>query len=243
MATPFRDSVEAQALDACQDADVEALRRCLAAGVDPNLREPRSKFPLLYYAILWGSGVRPERTIQARLACISMLLEAGASVDLGPEGSDGRTPLHYIANYKSPSYQAVIALLIKSGADVNATYFGGSVLETAAVSGVAATVKKLITAGAVGLDRALVRAVAKGNQRNCAPLLRAGAALPVIVQPSAYQRTACDYIENIRAAGGYKAYENAHRQRLVAIFAPKFPHLPADMLGRVLEFVFDVGGH
>ena len=45
------------------------------------------------------------------------------------------------------------------------------------------------------------------------------------------------------AAGSYKAYENAHRQRLVAIFAPKFPHLPADMLGRVLEFVFDVGGH
>ena len=45
------------------------------------------------------------------------------------------------------------------------------------------------------------------------------------------------------AAGSYKAYENAHRQRLVAIFAPKFPHLPADMLGRVLEFAFDVGGH
>ena len=45
------------------------------------------------------------------------------------------------------------------------------------------------------------------------------------------------------AAGSYKAYENAHRQRLVEIFAPKFPHLPADMLGRVLEFAFDVGGH
>ena len=45
------------------------------------------------------------------------------------------------------------------------------------------------------------------------------------------------------AAGSYKAYENAHRQRLVAIFAPKLPHLPADMLGRVLEFAFDVGGH
>ena len=107
-------------------------------------------------------------------------------------------------------------------------------LETAAVSGVAATVKKLITAGAVGLDRALVRAVAKGNQRNYAPLLRAGAAIP----PSS-----STFCEKIRAAGGYKAYERAHRQRLVGIFAPKFPHLPADMLGRVLEFVFDVGGH
>ena len=220
--------------DAVRAFDVEALRRCLAAGVDPNLREPRSNFPLLYYALLWGSGVRPERTIQARLACISMLLEAGASVDLGPEGSDGRTPLHYIANYKSPSYQAVIALLIKSGADVNTTYFGGSVLETAAMSGVAATVKKLITAGAVGLDRALVKAIAKGNQRNYAPLMRAGAAIPL---------STSTFCEKIRAAGGFKAYEKAHRQRLTAIFLPKFPALPVEMLGRILEFTWDIGGH
>ena len=123
-------------------------------------------------------------------------------------------------------------------------------LETAAVSGVAATVKKLITAGAVGLDGALVRAIANGKQRNCASLLRAGAAIPAAEIP---QRTdfvdqaaladTLAYVERIRAAGGYKKYEHAHRQRLVAMFAPKLPHLPADMLGRVLEFVFDVGGH
>ena len=180
--------------------------------------------------------MRPE--VQGRLACISVLLEAGASVDLRPEG--GRTPLHYIVSYKSPMYQAVIALLIKSGADVNATYFGGSVLETAAVSGVAATVKKLITAGAVGLDRALENAIIYSNQRNCGLLLRAGAAMPARDAGNPQMRA---YIEKIRIAGGFKAYENAHRQRLVAIFAPKFPHLPADMLGRVLEFTWDIGGH
>ncbi len=228
------ESEEQAICDAVRAFDVEALRRCLAAGVDPNLREPRSKFPLLYYAILWGSGVRPERTFQARPACISMLLEAAASVDSGPEGSDGRTPLHYIASYKSPSYQAVIALLIKSGADVNTTYFGGSVLETAAMSGVAATVKKLITAGAVGLDRALVKAIAKGNQRNYAPLMRAGAAIPL---------STSTFCEKIRAAGGFKAYEKAHRQRLTAIFLPKFPALPVEMLGRILDFTWDIGGH
>ena len=240
-------SSEVQAIcDAVRAFDVEALRRCLAAGVDPNLREPRSNFPLLYYALLWGSGVRPE--VQGRLACISVLLEAGASVDIGP--IEGRTPLHWIVSYRSPAYQAVIALLIKSGADVNATFFGGSVLETAAVSGVAATVKKLITAGAVGLDTALVRAIANGKQRNCAPLLRAGAAIPAAEIPQRTdfvdQAALADtraYIAKIRAARSYKAYERAHRQRLVAIFLPKFPTLPVEMLGRVLEFTWDIGGH
>ena len=51
------------------------------------------------------------------------------------------------------------------------------------------------------------------------------------------------YIEKIRAAGGYKAYEKAHRQRLTVIFLEKFPALPVEMLGRVLEFTWDIGGH
>ena len=51
------------------------------------------------------------------------------------------------------------------------------------------------------------------------------------------------YIERIRAAGGYKAYEKAHRQRLVAIFLPKFPALPVEMVERVLGFTWDIGGH
>ena len=71
-----RESEEQAICDAVRAFDVEALRRCLAAGVDPNLREPRSNFPLLYYALLWGSGVRPERTIQARL-CVPFSATGG----------------------------------------------------------------------------------------------------------------------------------------------------------------------
>ena len=129
---------------------------------------------------------------------------------------------------------------------------GSSVLARAAASAPAATVKCLISAGAVDLDRALEEAITYGKIRNCAPLLRAGAAIPAAITQimSAYTCTTRGdlagtraYIEKMTAAGGYRAYERAHRQRLVAIFAPKFPRLPADMLGRVLEFVFDVGGH
>mgnify|MGYP001494488356 CR=1 FL=1 len=151
---------------------------------------------------------------------------------------------------ESPAFHPVITLLMESGADVNAVnYFGESVLASAAERGTAAAVRTLISAGAVDFDRALDLAITNGKRRNCAQLIRAGAALPAVLPSNPpIQREAIffqtrAYIENIRAAGGYKKYEHAHRQRLVAIFAPKFPHLPADMLGRVLEFVFDVGGH
>ena len=155
-----------------------------------------------------------------------------------------------ILDNRSPAYQAVIALLIKSGADVNATTstpfssWTMSLLENAARCGTAATVKKLITAGAVGLDHALELAILYSNQRICTSLLRAGVALPAELPG---EDECADgrpyYMERIQAAGNYKAYEKAHRQRLVAIFLPKFPALPVEMLGRILEFTWDIGGH
>ena len=114
----------------------------------------------------------------------------------------------------------------------------------------------LISAGAVDLDGALEAAVLHSYQRNCLPLLRAGAALPSWdPEPAPYGGWRWEelvpnfpqtraYIERIRAAGGFKAYEKAHRQRLTAIFLPKFPTtLPVEMLERVLEFTWDIGGH
>ena len=115
--------------------------------------------------------------------------------------------------------------------------------------GTAAAVRTLISAGAVDFDRALDLAITNGKRRSCAQLLRAGAALPAVItaqspdgeMPGFPQTRA--YIETIRAAGGYKAYEKAHRQRLTVIFLEKFPALPVEMLGRVLEFTWDIGGH
>ena len=239
--------------DAIYAFDAEALRRELAAGVDPNVSY--DGYTPLFNLVLVRAARYPEERIQERLECISLLLEAGASVDfrhLYPGDTNGRTVLHRVAHNRSPAYTAVIAALVEAGADVNFTdEHGSSVLARAAASAPAATVKCLISAGAVDLDQALVKAIENGKQRNCAPLLRAGAAIPAeITQSTSVPRRirgdfadTLAYVERIRAAGNYKAYENAHRQRLVAMFAPKFPHLPADMLGRVLEFVFDVGGH
>ena len=229
---------------AVMDIDVQALRRELASGVDVNLMEDGAT--PLYMAVNFGSAFA-ERRLQERLECISMLLEAGASIsNIGRDG----TALHYAARNESPAYHPVITLLMESGADVNAVnYFGESALAMAAERGTAAAVRTLISAGAVDFDRALDLAITNGKRRSCAQLLRAGAALPAVItaespdgeMPGFPQTRA--YIENIRAAGGYKAYEKAHRQRLVAMLLAKFPTLPVEMLGRVLEFTWDIGGH
>ena len=251
------------AVTAC---DVDGLRRCLAAGVDPDVLQTGGFYPghnghsPLCVLVVFRQRSHPSRRLQEKLECISVLLEAGASVDLRQYDSlhplTGRTPLHRIAINRSRAYHAVIAALVEAGADVNFTdEHGKSVLATAARHGTAAAVRTLISAGAVDLDRALEVAISHGTQRNCAPLLRACAAIPAetlidintlgvsgrAVLARLEDRRA--YIRKIRAAGGYKSYENAHRQRLVAIFASKFPHLPADMLGRVLEYSWDIGGH
>ena len=229
---------------AVMDLDVQALRRELASGVDVNLMEDGAT--PLYMAVNFGSAFA-ERQLQERLECISMLLEAGAS--LSNIGRDG-TSLHYAARNESPAYHPVITLLMESGADVNAVnYFGESVLDSAAESGTAGAVRMLISAGAAPTSRALDLAITNGKRRSCAQLLRAGAALPAVIteplpewQTPVFPQT-CAYIEKIRAAGGYKAYEKAHRQRLTVIFLEKFPALPVEMLGRVLEFTWDIGGH
>ena len=240
--------------------DVEALRRELAAGVDPDMYE--SDFPEYDYssastplcqAVYWASGCARER-IQERLECIAVLLEAGASVD--KQCSIGETPLFKAAGVESPTWTVVIAALLEAGADVNYVSWSGSVLAKAAKCGTAGAVKMLISAGAVDLDRALVLAIEHGKQRSCAPLMRAGAAIPAVITapkpacstpweelvPTFSQTRA--YVERVRATGGFKAYEKAHRQHLTAIFLPKFPAaLPIEILERVLEFTWDIGGH
>ena len=225
-------------LTAVKAFDVEALRREIAAGVDPNIQLPYSAAPLHYAVII----KRPFRKrLQERLECISVLLEAGAAVDLK---YSGLTPLHYAAGNKYAAYQAVIAMLLEAGADPNFTdTYHRSVLVHAAAAGTAGAVRMLISAGAVDLDRALKHAIANGKQRSCTLLLRAGAAIPAGVFDASDRgpRQTRAYIEKIRAAGGYKAYVRVHRQRLVAMFLPKMPHLPHLLLGRVLEFAYDVG--
>ena len=133
--------------------DVEALRRCLAAGADPDMFEDDNRHStLLYDAVYYCSARRDmDFLIQERLGCISVLLKAGASVDkLVMEA----TALHWSAGVESEAYQLVIAALLEAGADPNftdtrfSTQWQRSVLAKAAASGTAGAVRMLIAAGA-----------------------------------------------------------------------------------------------
>ena len=89
-------------------------------------------------------------------------------------------------------------------------------------------------------------------------LLRAGAALPALGTDQ-WERTIgrystlnpirrqADYLylQSVAAAGGYRNYERDHLNSLANIFSPKFScrGLPPEMVRRIVEYAFDVGGH
>ena len=64
-------------------------------------------------------------------------------------------------------------------------------------------------------------------------LLAAGAAIPPHAEDA--------YLCKVAAAGGYSAYEKAHRQAFDALAAKAFPCLPTDVTAQVVSFAFHVG--
>ena len=166
--------------------DVAALQRELDAGVSPDLTEDvalgLSRLPL-QDAIEFGSGARPPESIHERLACIEVLLEAGASVDATAGG--GRTALHIAVSQTDRSiypanFELIVDRLMQAGADVNALDGRGHSVLTYAARGSSVTLVKLLSAGAVdprGFEYPLICALVRPRPRNCAVLMRAGAVL------------------------------------------------------------------
>ena len=89
-------------------------------------------------------------------------------------------------------------------------------------------------------------AIHYGRRRIWPLLLRAGSILPTGEdgnRPSNYDtHRTHPYLLKIDTAGGFKAYEKAHRTRLLATFTPKFTHLvPPELVPLIVEFSFHVG--
>ena len=81
-------------------------------------------------------------------------------------------------------------------------------------------------------------------------LLRAGAVIPFLPRPvtrwqsqQPYQANLLDpYLMQVKDAGGFKAYERAHREKVLATFTPKFTHLvPAELVPLIVEYAFHFG--
>jgi hypothetical protein len=225
--------------DACRAGDVEAVRRELAAGVSPDLRAstlnsfpgdvPNSIpvwTPLCVALVYTGS----YQSATALLETVSLLIEAGADVDA-------------VCNLDRFRYTAIWF----------AAHSGRRNLVTALI---AAGVSTSLHVGGGSFDRPL-RPVERGfndcghngNQLHILwQLLRAGSPLPRSdrakwMRPgsAAYNAAAIDYVNAVAAAGGYVPYERAHRQRLAAIFAPKFTWLPAEVVPTIVAFWAHLG--
>ena len=48
-------------------------------------------------------------------------------------------------------------------------------------------------------------------------------------------------MRRVNGAGGFRAYEQQHLAALVSTFAPKFSHLPEEVVGVVMMFYAHVG--
>ena len=120
----------------------------------------------------------------------------------------------------------VVDALLKAGADPN----GPKDSDRSAI-------EWAIGAGEIGCD----------NRPLWPILLRAGAILPTddcVYFSNWATHRAHPYLQKIEAAGGWKAYEKAHRAKLLATFTPKFTHLvPASspIVPLIVEYSFHLG--
>ena len=102
-------------------------------------------------------------------------------------------------------------------------------------------VQQLLRAGADvhprnGRGNSALEEAANNRKRHLYPMLLAAGAR---IMPNAYGDA---YLRKVFAAGGFKAYEKAHRAKLLATFTPKLTYLvPPELVPLIVEFSFHVG--
>ena len=216
--------------EAAQRGDAEALGRELASGVSPNALDSAGWTPL--HNLCYNGRDNAE----ARVACVRMLIDAGADIHATTVGQT--TSLHLAATF---SHADVVAALIKAGADVNrgdpdnrtplhsACWRNDSDVEPAWV-----LIKNGAAVNARDDDGDTPLDWAQYHTRRLVPaLLRAGATPPA--------QTTNAYIQKVIAAGGFETYKRIHLDALAATFAPHFAHLPPEIVRLVVKYAFHVG--
>ena len=220
--------------DACRAGDVEAVRRELAAGVSPDLRASTlNSFPgdqhnsipvwtpLCVGLVYTGS----YQSATALLETVSLLIEAGADVDAVCNLDRFRYTAIWFA--AQSGRRKLVAALIAAGVSTSLHVGGGS-----------------FDRPLRPVERGLNDCGHNGNQLHILwQLLRAGSPLPRSdrakwMRPgsAAYNAAAIDYVNAVAAAGGYVAYEKAHRAKLAAMFVPKLLQLPAEVIPTIIDF-------
>ena len=247
--------------------DPDALARALAAGAAPDLKEVptygHARTPLLL--VLEHTKYSCEAAEAKAAQCVAMLLDAGASVT--EQNNQGQLPLHLAVQGNFPS---IVALLVKAGADVMTRTIepyddsddedwdlrdsdgGVTPLHLATRTGDHWRCAIILLAAGAQVDyrcpyfsrefttSPMDIAIHFRRQHMKRHLLRAGARFDArTIDKEGFW---CPYLQKVSAAGGFPAYEKAHRARLVATFAPKFNgRLPNEVVGVVMMFYAHIG--
>ena len=172
--------------------------------------------------------------------CARILLEAGADPRLKDFDSE---PQRYAVSYNQPE---ILAMLLAAGGDAivdDVLAAGWTDLARAASFGHVELCSLLLAAGADVNRRVknslydhspLHFAIEGGHERLFAILLKAGATIP---SESLHD----PYFRKVDAAGGFRAYEKAHRKLLTNTFATKLPRLPIEVVSHFVSFAFHTG--
>ena len=248
---------------AAENFNLGDLKRELArAGADPNRvnrygphPEYRGRTPLLILCRSWRYKSKEDDAV----ACAAALIKAGANVNFRSEshGMDhGATPLSLAAG---GAMSRVVAMLIEAGADVTSTgraalrnvlvpYLTDEPANRNAVRVVSTLIDAGVSVRGEKLDEILSVKYHRTDDRVLAHLLRAGAQVPHRMLRCAESRylQGMPYLWNVSFAGyntfaGLKFYEQRCLESLTAIFAPKFPQLPEELIPTIVRYAFHPG--
>ena len=196
--------------------DEERIIEAAESGDAQQVRELVQAAGVPFGQIIWG-GVHSTSSY----ACLKFLLDVCGTAGVNWCSDAGWTPLAYAVTscrHEGVRHLRTVELLLSRGANpnqrvVNMTYN--------------ATPLELINDGNVTSSARTRRLISH-------LLLRYGAEIsPAATDP---------YLRKVAAAGGFRAYERAHRARLAAPLARVvFPRLPVDVVSHVVAFSFHTG--
>ena len=215
--------------EAAWRGDVEMLRKCLRAGIRPDVTDDDYGRTPLHY-LCSNTTAADDR----RAACFKLLRDAGANLEA--TNSSSWTPLHCAVCIGS---DRLVSLLVQSGANVDAATTGGTTaLHFAVRMGPNNCLEVLLAAGASltlreghGLTAFSLALLSRTNRWMWPLFLRAGAEIPTDYTDR--------YIVRVRNAGGFKKYEQAHLARITSIL--ETPLLPPELVRKVLEYWLHAG--
>ncbi len=238
--------------DAALLCDVEALRRELERGVDPNIR---AAGPAGFYnqTPLQWLPLRDHSNDAQMLQCCRLLIESGADVSVRDVLED--TLLHDACLWDQV---AIAELLLEAGADIEARgLYENTPLHRAVLDGGVECTNVLLRAGAevnarnehghTPLEYAIDENPAFNVCQGVYPLLlRAGSELPA--------ETDDPYIQKVIDAGGWANYQRLHLDKLTAMLTPKddgrrrsrrrlspLRRVPQEVLRKIAAFAFHAG--